>query len=193
MYNHYRKKYMKHSILNLSFLLCAFLFMVGCEETAVPEDVARQLTVEQAKVEPGFTWLEPTMATYTPDAAAVNSIKTAYNADPNRSVIVYVNPSCTCDGSRVLVPHALRSLLEAGIPENKISIYVMRTSKAKHPNTDKYVLRGLPNIYLLKGDKTVFYIESENEVAARRTASESPKPIGVQDKIEAILAEGFAL
>lgn len=184
---------MKRSILNLSVLLCALLFIVGCEETAVPEDVARQLTVEQAKVEPGFTWLEPTMMTYTPDAAIVNSIKTAYNTDPNRSVVVYVNPSCTCDGSRVLVPHALRSLLEAGIPENKISIYVMRTSKAKHPNTDKYVLRGLPNIYLLKGDKTVFYIETENEVTVRNPVGGSPKPIGAEDKIEAILAEGFAL
>lgn len=184
---------MKHRLYYVSALLFAVLFVVGCDETTVPEDVAKQLTVEQAKVEPGFTWLEPTMMTYTPDADAVNQIKNSYMADPNRTVIMYLNPSCTCDGSRKTIPNALRTLHDAGVPDSKIVIYVMRSSKAKHPHSDRYSLKGLPNIYLLKGDKTVYYIETESEVTKYHQVGGSEKQIGATDKIETILAEGFAL
>lgn len=183
---------MKNTFTKLVFVFSAILFIAGCEETTVPEDVAKQLSVEQAKVEPGFTWLESAMITYTPDTNILKQIKNAYASNPNRSVVVYVNPSCSCDGSRVRVPQALRSLLEAGIPESKISIYVMRTSKAKHPYSDRYTLKGLPNIYILKGGKTVFFIESDNEAIRKYGLGETAKPIIASDKIESVLAEGFA-
>lgn len=184
---------MKHTFMKLVLVFSVVLFIAGCEETTVPEDVAKQLTIEQAKVEPGFTWLESTMLTYAPDTNILNQIKKAYASDPNRSIIVYVNPSCSCDGSRVLVPQALRSLLEAGIPESKISIYVMRTTKAKHPYSDRYTLKGLPNIYILKDGKTVFFIESDSDAVKKYGLGETAKPIAASDKIESVLAEGFAL
>lgn len=174
--------------------LSLFFIMLGCEEsTSVPEDVARQLTIEQAVVEPGFTWLQPTMDTYTPNPESVKQIADMYNADPNRSVIVYVNPGCSCVGSRKYVPHTLKTLQAAGIPSKKITIFTMRTASGRHPNSDKYKLEGLPSVYLLKGNTTTFYFETKNEQSSWRSATGSANVVTEKDAIETVLAQGFAL
>ncbi|HRI30622.1 MAG TPA: hypothetical protein PLQ21_03770, partial [Candidatus Kapabacteria bacterium] len=171
-----------------------FFIMLGCNESvSVPEDIARQLTVEQAVIEPGFTWLQPTMDTYTPNAESVKQIADSYSADPNRSVIVYVNPGCSCVGSRKYVPHALKTLQAAGIPSSKITIFTMRTASGRHPHSDKYILEGLPSVYILKGTTTTFYFETKNEVSTWRSATSSRNTVTEKDAIETVLAQGFAL
>lgn len=182
-------------IVQSMFCLSLFFVMLGCNESvSVPEDVARQLTIEQAVIEPGFTWLQPTMDTYTPNAESVKQIADMYNADPNRSVIVYVNPGCSCVGSRKYVPHTLKVLQAAGIPSSKISIFAMRTASGRHPNSDKYKLEGLPSVYILKGNMTTFYFETKNEVSTWRSSTDDKKTtVTEQDPIEAVLAQGFAL
>jgi len=185
---------MRRRIVQSIVCLSLFFIMLGCEEsTSVPEDVARQLTIEQAVVEPGFTWLQPTMDTYTPNPESVKQIADLYNADPNRSVIVYVNPGCSCVGSRKYVPHTLKTLQAAGIPSQKITVFTMRTASGRHPNSDKYKLEGLPSVYLLKGSTTTFYFETKNEQSSWRSSTGAANVVTEKDAIEEVLAKGFAL
>lgn len=134
----------------LTFLLVIPILLVSCASNEPTEYVAKLTTIAELNNTAGFSWLEPEIASYSVDTNVINSIKTSWLSNP-RQFTVFVNPSCSCEGTKKLFPHFIRVLRDAGIPESAMKIYSMRSSSDKLPDDVKaqgFTLEFLPTIYI---------------------------------------------
>jgi len=154
---------MKYLFSLLTLLLVIPILFVSCASNEPTEYVAKLTTVAELNNTAGFSWLEPEIATYTVDTNVINSIKTSWQTN-QRQFTVFVNPSCSCEGTKKLFPHFIRVLRDAGIPESSLRIYSMRSSTDKLPDDVKaegYAIADLPTIYIRNNGATVKVISKE--------------------------------
>jgi hypothetical protein len=133
------------------------ILFTSCASNEPTEYVAKLTTVSELNNTAGFSWLEPEIATYTVDTNVINSIKTSWQSN-QRQFTVFVNPSCSCEGTKKLFPHFIRVLRDAGIPESAMKIYSMRSSSDKLPDDVKaqgFTIEFLPTIYIRNNGSNV--------------------------------------
>lgn len=141
---------MKQVVLAMC-LTCLALFS-ACETPT--EYTAEAYTINEIVSQPGYSWITTEMGAYTPNSQYVNQIKTAYQANPV-AFDLFVKPTCTCKGTTKHFPRLLKTLREAGVPDNAVTIYSMRDVTTKHPTTDKYTIKDLPTFFLTRGTSQV--------------------------------------
>ncbi|MDW8075682.1 MAG: hypothetical protein RMK00_07905 [Bacteroidota bacterium] len=122
------------------------VFLVGCSETPV-EYVAEEFTVYGIARQPGYAWFMQEKDTYQPDAAKVAQIQ-AKVGEISRCYL-FVNPSCTCNGTQKHFPHFVRCMEVAGFPLDSITILSMRNASTKHPYMNRFQVNRLPTFFLV--------------------------------------------
>lgn len=148
---------MKYRFSLLTLLLVIPILFTSCASNEPTEYIAKLTTVSELNNTAGFSWLEPEIATYTVDTNVINSIKTSWQSN-QRQFTVFVNPSCSCEGTKKLFPHFIRVLRDAGIPESAMKIYSMRSSSDKLPDDVKaqgFTIEFLPTIYIRNNGSNV--------------------------------------
>lgn len=141
--------------------ICAVL-TISCSESTAPEYKAEKMSMSQLNSTLGYEWFKAEVATYTPDAAKVQSIDEAYDPETT-SFYLYVNPSCSCKGTQKLFPHTVRILQDAGVTESHMEIYSMRSTSDEHPYMDLLQVHRLPTIFIVKNGVVVgSYSEQAN-------------------------------
>lgn len=175
----------------LSFAVAALLILgtAGCNSTNDPDSVGEQITLTQLRQTPGFTWFDPTVASYTPNSAIVSQIATEFQAKKQK-VYLFVKPMCTCVGTTQRFPHTIRILQDAGLTENDIIIVSMHSAKDKHPFSDRFTVRGLPSFFITRAESPVFAIQTVDEVLFANPLSSPDKP-AESPVMEDVLLEGF--
>jgi hypothetical protein len=117
------------------FVALGALALASCEDTpAATTSPVRlgKMSVEEFRAEPSYAiWFDPTYqgfpGTAAPDVARFNAnveqIRAAFDAD-HHSVMMIVKPTCSCANTKQYMPQVLRTLDAAGIPHEKIEIWV---------------------------------------------------------------------
>lgn len=137
--------------IKLSFLVmavCAVL-AVSCSESTAPEYKAEKMSIAQLNQTLGYEWFKAEVAVYTPDTAKIRTISEAYDPATD-SFYLYVNPSCSCTGTQKLFPHTVRVLQEAGVTEQQMEIYSMRSTSDEHPHMSLMQVHRLPTIFVVR-------------------------------------------
>ncbi len=175
----------------LSFAVAAMLILsaAGCNTTTDPNSDGVQMTVTQLFDTPGYSWMRSEVASYSPNPAVVSEIAAEFQAKKQK-VYLYVNPSCTCTGTKKRFPQTIRTLQEAGLTENDIVIVSMRSSKDKQPFSDRFTVRGLPSFFITRAETPVFAIQTVNEVLIANPLASPDKP-AESAIMEDVLLEGF--
>lgn len=158
---------MKYRLSLLLLTLFVPLFISSCANNEPTEYEAKLTTVAELNNSAGFAWLEPEITTYQVDAAVINQIKASWETN-KRDFTIFVNPSCSCTGTKKLFPHFIRVLREAGIPETYLKIYTMRSAEDKLPETVKtqgFSVAFLPTIYIRNNGTNVKVI-TENPASS---------------------------
>ncbi|MFM8455503.1 MAG: hypothetical protein ACKOAK_01935, partial [Ignavibacteria bacterium] len=108
----------------------------------------------------------------------------------NQKIYFFVNPSCSCDGTKKTFPHAIRILKDADIPDDRIVIYSMKSHTDDHPLKDKFTLRDLPSIFITVNDVIkckMEVIDGKLYVSGNGKIDDSPG-----QKLEEVMADGFS-
>lgn len=143
-------------------LLLALL--VGCSETPT-EYVADEFTVAQIARQPGYAWFTQEKDTYQPEQALLAQIQA--KVDRVGRCYLFVNPSCSCNGTQKHFPHFVRCMELAGFPLDSITIISMRTASTKHQHMDRFHVRQLPTFYLALRSGNDVKIEPPDDPNAR--------------------------
>lgn len=156
-----RRTKLKTLIYLKSFLLIlAITFvLVACNSNINNPDDKPAILVSLTEIEnePGYIWFPLEYQSYKPDSVRVDSIKKAYNLTTD-SVLIFVNPSCSCSGTVKQFPDIMKILLKAGFPESQCKIYSMLSYRAPHPYTSMLTLHQLPAAFLLRNNKVVYSV-----------------------------------
>lgn len=142
-------------------LFCVFsLIMVSSCDNPV-EYTAEAFSVSQLQNQSGYAWLKAEIDGFTP---ATEKVKIVNDSLSNRvsAVTVYVNPTCTCEGTQKTFPKFIKSLLSANIPDSLITIYSMRSETTKQP-LSRFTVSSLPTFFIeRKGGLSTLQIEGKN-------------------------------
>ncbi|GAB1431169.1 hypothetical protein MASR2M18_20040 [Ignavibacteria bacterium] len=181
------------SFLMTAFAVILFAGAAGCNQTNNATYEAEQLTLTQIRSTPGFSWFDGTVASYTPDAATIAKIAAEYQAKKQK-VYLYVNPSCSCTGTKMRFPQTVRILLDAGVKEQDIIVVSMHNESDKQPFPDRFAVRGLPSFFITKSDAPIYAIQTigTEKVLIANQPNQPDKPVEAQ-LMEEILLEGFKL
>lgn len=134
--------------MSLSILLLGAVFMSSCTQNTEPaSDEATKLSLTDLNSSAGYSWFEAEKTLYIPDDSKIKDIAADFK-NKNQTIYFFVNPSCSCIGTKKTFPHAIRILKDAGIPDDNIIIYSMKAHTDNHPLKDIFTLRGLPSIFI---------------------------------------------
>ena len=148
--------------LLIATLCTAVLIAMSCNNAV--EYTADELTVSGLAGQPGYAWFNQEVAAYTPTVANINAIKAQYAAQPFNTLI-YVNPSCTCNGTQKHFPRLYSTLKAAGIPDSSITIYSMHNAATKQPYSAQYPVTALPTFYFINGSAYTRKLEPPSDTA----------------------------
>lgn len=127
----------------MSLVLVAILG--GCSESPT-EYIADEFTVAQLTTQAGYAWFAPEKNSYQPDPNVLAQIQT--RLDVLDSCYLFVNPSCTCNGTQKHFPHFVRCMEQAGFPVERIKIVSMRSASTKHHYMSRFNVHQLPTFFL---------------------------------------------
>lgn len=119
---------------------------IGCSESPT-EYIAEEFTVSQIARQPGYAWFLQEKDSYQPDPALVAQIRAKLGTLD--SSYLFVNPSCSCNGTQKHFPHFVRCMELAGFSESKIAIISMRTASTKHAYMARFHVQRLPTFFLV--------------------------------------------
>ncbi len=179
------------SLLTLTFAALLFVSVAGCNKTTEATYEGEQLSLTQLRSTPGFAWFDGEVATYTPDAAIVSKISAEYQAKKQR-IYIYVNPSCSCTGTKKRFPWIMRILQDAGVKEQDIIIVSMHNASDKQPFSGRFSVRGLPSFFITKDEAPVFAIQTVDQVLMANPINQQDKPCESQ-LLEEILLDGYKM
>lgn len=143
---------MKNFSLKTAYFLIFTLsvLITSCtDDTIDPE--AKIITVDQLRQQPGYNWLDIAIDDYTPQDSIINEVKKLYKNE-NQKFLIFVKPSCNCQGTQKLFPNFIKTLKTAGIPDSNYKILAMSSYKDKHPYQSVITLNSLPTIVLMNSN-----------------------------------------
>ncbi len=146
-------------------LLAAFLFSTTAMAQSLPaSDFDRSkdpengavvfkgaVTLADLQKEPSFAWLATGMKAYTPQADAVQYLKTHL---PGYELVVLMGT--WCDDSQQQLPRLFKTLQAAGYPAEQVTMFgVDRAKEAKNVERRIYNVERVPTIILYKDHQEV--------------------------------------
>jgi len=137
---------MKKLLLLIAFSL--LIFSCSEDDDSVSTE-AEQIDFNYLSDASGYAWFNATVATYTPYDSTIQIIQQKYDTSMY-DVVMYVKPSCSCDGTQKKFPYLVKSLRAAGVPDSEITIYSINKHTDKHPRMNELTLTDLPTFYLYK-------------------------------------------
>lgn len=179
-----------HKLLASAFIVIfGMTLLSSCTTNTEPTNSASLLTIEQISNNAGYAWFDAEKSMYAPDDSKVRDINQAFK-NKNQKIYFFVNPSCSCDGTKKTFPRAIRILQDAGVPSDRIVIYSMKSHTDDHPLKDKFQLRGLPSIFITVNDEIkckMEVIDGNLKVTGNGKIDDSPG-----QKLEEVIADGFS-
>jgi hypothetical protein len=137
---------MKLDSLFRIFIASVVIAALGaCSSDQVDVD-AQRLTVAELNTSAGYVWFPAETAVYSPRPEFVADIAKRFT--PDTRAIVFVRPTCSCRGTQKLFPHVVKTLMQAGVHEDQIEIFSMRSNQDKHPYADRISVTALPAIFI---------------------------------------------
>ena len=180
---------MKTLFASALIVLFGMTMLSSCTTNTEPTNSATLLTVDQISNNAGYAWFDAEKITYIPDGSKVRDINQAFK-NKNQKIYFFVNPSCSCDGTKKTFPRAIRILQDAGIPSDRIVIYSMKSHTDDNPLKDKFKLRDLPSIFITVNDElkcSMEVIDGKLYVTGNGKKDYSPS-----NKLEEVMADGFS-
>ncbi|MCX7908042.1 MAG: hypothetical protein N2560_00790 [Ignavibacteria bacterium] len=127
------------------FLVLLFIF-VSCEVSDV-DKTAKLVTISELfSLAPGFEWFPYEFNKYLPDSTVSKQIDSLWKLKRYR-FILFVNPSCNCEGTQVVFPMIAKCLKSGNVPDSAIIIYSMLNTSYTHPYVEKFKVRSLPSCF----------------------------------------------
>lgn len=171
-----------------TFALCALsLLIASCTDspTATTDTGLGVTTIDDMQKNAAYrSWYETGYSAY-PEASgqavfttSVDAIRNAF--DPNvHSVVMAIKPNCGCQTTQLWMPRVMKALDAAGIPHDKLTIYVTdsRLNGIDAAVKSKFEITEAPTFIVVKNDA----------VAGRINTT---PPVG--KTVEQVLAEAFA-
>lgn len=167
--------------------LCALTLVVAsCSDspTTTTDTGLGITTVEKIRENPAYKgWYETNYSAY-PEASGqakfVSSIQTIQTAfDPSvHSVVMAIKPNCGCQTTQLWLPRVMKALDAAGIPHEKLTIYV---TDSRLNGVDETVKN---NLHISAAPS--FIVVKNGQVAGR---IDTNPPVG--RTVEEVLAEAF--
>jgi hypothetical protein len=146
--------------VSISLFCVLSLFTYSSCDSPV-EYTAEAFTVTELQNQPGYSWLTAEIASFTPTADKIKTVADSLK-DRVSAVTIYVNPTCTCEGTQKTFPKFIKTLREANIPESLITIYSMRSESTKQP-LSRFSVPSLPTFFIeRKGGMSTLQIEGKN-------------------------------
>lgn len=134
--------------LALAFL--CVMVLSSCTSTDVPEANAELLSMTLLTQSPGYSWFVAEMATFSPNVTMVADVNAAMSSQPNKKVLIFVKPSCSCRGTQRLFPQVMKTLVAANVDPARIEIWSMHSASDKQPYQSIISLADLPAIYVIE-------------------------------------------
>ena len=149
----------------LAFL--TVISLVAACETTTPDPSGQLMSISDLGGNPGYSWYQTEIASYTPDASMVDSIVSNFQP-ADEKVCIFVRPSCGCRGTQRLFPQIMKTLMDAKLDTSKIEIWSMRNPSDKTPYSSTLELTTLPSIVVIKnGVESARIVDADyNEVNA---------------------------
>jgi|GEM_PF-2315620 len=138
---------MKKILLLLAFML----FVSSCQEEGEVQTEATIIELSDLKSQIGYAAFDLEYNEYESDTVLVEAIKNAYVED-EMDFLMFIKPTCKCLGNTEKVPVLYRILNDAGISDDKITLYSMRVAELKHPYEANINIVDLPSFYLVKNE-----------------------------------------
>ncbi len=177
------------SSIALAILIVGTITMSSCNQTTEPSTgTASLLSLSDLNNSAGYSWFEAEKTLYKPDDSKIRDIASEFK-NKNHMIYFFVNPSCSCIGTKKTFPHVIRILKDAGVPDANIVIYSMKSFTDNHPLKDKFTLRGLPSIFITVNGNAKYSIEVIDDVLY--VSGGSKKDDKPSEVLESILLEGF--
>ena len=179
-----------NTLLRSLMAICLGIFVLSsCTSTTEPNGTATLLTLNQISNNAGYAWFDAEKTLYVPDDSKIREISANFK-NKNQKIYFFVNPSCSCEGTKKTFPHAIRILKDAGIPDDKIVIYSMKSHTDNHPLMDRFQLNGLPTIFITVNENEKCRMEVINgKVYVSGNGKDKDSS---ETKIDEILAKGFS-
>lgn len=132
------KYLVKHILTFLGFYL-----LLSCEVSDSEKNAKLVTFQELINLSPGFEWFPYEYNKYQPDVSVTKEIDSLWRLKGHR-FILFVNPSCNCQGTQVIFPTIVKILKSGNIPDSVIIIYSMLNTSYSHPFMNKFKVRNLP-------------------------------------------------
>ncbi|GIV55643.1 MAG: hypothetical protein KatS3mg040_0411 [Candidatus Kapaibacterium sp.] len=155
---------MGKTMKTLGAVLALMVVWIGCSDSPT-EYVAEEFTVSQIARQPGYAWFLQEKDSYQPDPALVAQIQAKLGTLD--SCYLFVNPSCSCNGTQKHFPHFVRCMELAGFSSSKIAIISMRTASTKHAHMARFHVQRLPTFFLVLSGGGTRTIEPPDDPNAR--------------------------
>lgn len=132
-------------LFQLSMPVVVALLVAACSTDQVNVD-AQRLSIAELNTSAGYVWFPAETQVYSPRQEFVTDIAKNFTAETR--AIIFVRPTCSCRGTQKLFPHVIKTLTEAGVREDQIEIFSMRSNQDKHPHSDRISLSSLPAVFV---------------------------------------------
>jgi hypothetical protein len=136
-------------ILLSIFTAIAGIVLSSCATEPV-DFVAQRMTIIELNTSAAYLWFPAETQVYNARSEYVSEISQRFTADTR--ALIYVRPSCSCRGTQKLFPQVVKTLMQAGIREEQIEIYSMRSNQDKHPYAESITISNLPTIMIVQGE-----------------------------------------
>lgn len=130
------------------------LFMVSCENDESTKE-AELITYSELLNQAGFEWFPTRYQEYQVNDSLITLISENYNSEEHEFVM-FVKPSCGCEGTQEIFPAIVKILDEAGIDSEKYTFYAMGDEDFNHPYIESIDINDLPTCVTLKNGIPVY-------------------------------------
>lgn len=157
----------------LLFISIIPIFFISCQETELAEE-GYIIKRNELATSVGFDWFRSRYDEYTPNNVTIENIKN--NIQPNHKFIVFVKPTCSCQGTQLDFPNLIKTFDESNIPVGSYEIWATAKETYSHNYMDIITLNKLPACYLLVDGVPVYSVLDSFYIR-----TDSGQDLGIED------------
>jgi hypothetical protein len=147
----------KKNLNIIVYVLLLSLILFSCQIENEDKTAKLVTLTELLNVLPGFEWFPYEFNRYQPDTSVSRQIDSLWKLK-RYNFILFVNPSCNCEGSQVTFPIIVKCLKSGNVPDSSIIIYSMLNETYSHPFSKKFLIKKLPACFTqIDSSKSLYY------------------------------------
>lgn len=138
-------------------IICLLFSLLACE-VSDGDKTAKFITIKElSQITPGYEWFPYEFNKYQPDGTISKEIDSLWKIK-KYNFVIFVNPSCNCQGTQVTFPMIVKCLKAGNIPDSSIIIYSMLRETYMHPYINKIHVNKLPSCFtVIDTSKSVYF------------------------------------